>query len=67
MGMVNESRHWANEAITATGYHPRFVKRLIECYLILGSYAAAEKYINVMASSPVSTSVGKALPNLLAL
>lgn len=54
MGFINESRHWANEACTVIGWQPRILKRLVKTYLITGQYAVAEKYINILESSPVN-------------
>jgi len=54
MGFISEARHWTNEALTASGYRPDLLKQLIVCDLILGKYATAEKYLNLLKTSPVN-------------
>jgi hypothetical protein len=52
MGFISEARHWANEIVTASSYHPFILKRLVESYLISGQYKTAEKYLNLLETSP---------------
>ncbi len=54
MGLLNEARHWVNEVTTISGWHPRTLKRLAECYIISGEYNTAAKYLNILKTSPVT-------------
>ena len=59
MGLINESRHWANEACTNIGWQPRILKRLVETYIIMGKYAVAEKYLNILETSWITRAWAK--------
>jgi Family of unknown function (DUF6057) len=56
MGLINEARHWANEALTVLGNQPRILRQLVKTYLITGQYRTAEKYLNIMESSLITRS-----------
>jgi len=56
MGFINESRHWANEALTVLGKQPEILKRLAVTYIITGQYRTAEKYLNILRSSVITRS-----------
>jgi hypothetical protein len=60
MGLINEARHWTNEALTVLGSQPRILQQLVETYLISGQYRTAEKYLNVMESSVITRPWAKA-------
>jgi hypothetical protein len=60
MGLINEARHWMNEALTVLGNQPRILRQLVVTYLITGQYRTAEKYLNIMESSVITRSWAKA-------
>jgi len=48
LGLVNESEHWAYEALTANGDTPWNLQRLILIYLMEGKREIAEKYLKML-------------------
>ncbi|MBN1416090.1 MAG: hypothetical protein JW973_13395 [Bacteroidales bacterium] len=59
MGLINEARHWANEALTVFGIQPRILERLVKSYIITGQYKTSEKYLNILESSSVTRAWAK--------
>ena len=60
MGLINEARHWTNEALTVLGRQPRILQQLVETYIITGQYQTAEKYLNLMETSVITRLWAKA-------
>ncbi|MBN2103478.1 hypothetical protein JW835_05495 [bacterium] len=46
LGFVNESIHWASEALSAQGETPYSLKRLATLYMVKGEFKIAQIYIN---------------------
>jgi len=53
MGHVKASLHWAYEAQTKQEQSPEVLKRIAINNLIIGEYAAAEKFFHILSKSPV--------------
>jgi hypothetical protein len=60
MGLINEARHWTNEALTVLGRQPRILQQLVETYIITGQYGTAEKYLNILETSVITRPWAKA-------
>lgn len=60
MGLINEARHWTNEALTVLGRQPRILQQLVETYIITGQYGTAAKYLNIMETSVITRPWAKA-------
>lgn len=48
LGLINESQHWAHEALSVTGDTPRNLQRLALVYVLKKEYAAAHKCLALL-------------------
>lgn len=53
LGFISEARHWAYESLVNFPYSLRAMKLLVKIHIITGEYKAAERYLNILASTLV--------------
>jgi len=56
LGAINESKHWAFEALTHYGESAEVLKRLALAHLIEGNFSAAHEFLSRLRQNPFSSS-----------
>jgi hypothetical protein len=64
LGLVNESLHWAHEALECKGSTPNILKRLGTIYMIKGENEAAKRFFLNLKSVPFQSNIAESLIHL---
>jgi hypothetical protein len=64
LGLVNESQHWAHEAVEHYGPTPELLRRLGMIYLVKGYHAAARRYLLNLKDVPFQSETADRLLRL---
>jgi hypothetical protein len=64
LGLVNESLHWAHEALELKGPTAEILKRLGTAYMVKGERSAAEKFFAVLKNVPFEREAAEELMNI---